>query len=83
MCRPEKGDAGEIFAALYMLFCGDILRKQENELMERFSVSLQDWFRLLKNGGSKEELTNTKPVKASVSLDMARPPKQVNHHQIL
>jgi len=25
-CNPSAGDEGEVFAALYMLFCGDILR---------------------------------------------------------
>ena len=28
LCLPDKGDAVEIFAALYMLFCGDVLRKE-------------------------------------------------------
>jgi hypothetical protein len=27
LCRPDKGNAGEVFAALYLLFCGDLLRK--------------------------------------------------------
>jgi hypothetical protein len=28
LCRPDKGNAGEVFAALYLLFCGDLLRKE-------------------------------------------------------
>lgn len=53
LCLPEKGDAGEIFAALYMLFCGDILRKEANTSLATFSVSLDEWFKLLKNGGRR------------------------------
>jgi hypothetical protein len=28
LCKPDKGDAGEVFAALYLLFCGDLIRKE-------------------------------------------------------
>jgi len=61
LCLPEKGDVGEIFAALYMLLCGDILRKEEdkkkekekgsNQISASFSVLIDDWFGLLKTGG--------------------------------
>jgi hypothetical protein len=27
VCVPNRGDVGEIGAALYLLFCGDFLRK--------------------------------------------------------
>ncbi|MEL7196588.1 MAG: hypothetical protein AAFO96_29460, partial [Bacteroidota bacterium] len=30
LCLAEKGDAGEIFAALYMLLCGDVLRREKD-----------------------------------------------------
>ena len=54
LCRPEKGDIGEIFSALYMLFCGDILRQKQDPKLQAFSVPLEDWFDLLKRGGSKK-----------------------------
>jgi hypothetical protein len=31
MCQPNKGDLGEIAVALYLLFCGDIIRKKMND----------------------------------------------------
>ena len=51
LCRPQKGDLGEVAAALYMLFCGDVLRSklspmnlQKKSLYKTFSVKLVDWF---------------------------------------
>ena len=59
--RPDKGNSGEILVALYMLWCGDILRKlinDENErnspgvhLYSQFSVSLDAWLKLMLSGG--------------------------------
>ena len=54
LCRPEKGDIGEIFSALYMLFCGDTLRQKQDPKLQVFSVPLEDWFVLLKRGGSEK-----------------------------
>ena len=54
LCRPEKGDIGEIFSALYMRFCGDILCQKQDPKLQAFSVPLEDWFDLLKQGGSKK-----------------------------
>ena len=54
LCRPEKGDVGEIFSALYMLFCGDVLRQKQDPKLQAFSVPLEDWFDLLKRGGSEK-----------------------------
>ena len=54
LCLPEKGDAGEILAALYALFCGDQLRKEESKSFHVFSVSFLKWFLLLKSGGKVE-----------------------------
>lgn len=51
LCLPEKGDAGEIFAALYMLLCGDILRRENDPTCASFAVSIDEWFHLLKSGG--------------------------------
>ena len=63
LCNPDKGNAGEVFAALYMLFCGDVLRKKncvsnERGLYSNFVVSLDDWFSLLMNGGKEQERKN-------------------------
>jgi hypothetical protein len=44
LCLPEKGDSGEIMAALYMLFCGDVLRYAADNSMRTFSVPLLDWY---------------------------------------
>jgi hypothetical protein len=53
-CRPSQGDTAEVFTALYLLFCGDVLRARKNtgnENYVHFSVSLQDWASTLVNGG--------------------------------
>ena len=63
MVHPEKGeDTGEIFVALYMLFCGDRLRKLLNvevkqqksgiQPYSQFSVSLDAWLQLMISGGN-------------------------------
>ena len=54
LCRPEKGDVREIFSALYMLFCGDVLRQKQDPKLQAFSIPLEDWFDLLKRGGSEK-----------------------------
>jgi hypothetical protein len=43
LCRPEKENAGEVFAALYLLFCGDLLRKEIDPSYRHFSVPLDRW----------------------------------------
>jgi hypothetical protein len=43
LCTPEKGDIGEIAAALYMLFCGDEIRKAKDPSLKTFSIPLQEW----------------------------------------
>jgi len=48
LCFPAKGDLGEIAVALYLLFCGDILRKEENGDDKSFwyhklSVDFSSW----------------------------------------
>jgi len=54
LCTPDKGDAGELFVALYMLGCADILRHDKDGNEGKLSVSLEDWFQLLKSGGQTE-----------------------------
>ena len=62
LVSPDKGDFGEVVVALYMLFCGDLLRKRINEdnvkkgneipLYSQFSVSLEAWLHLMLCGGN-------------------------------
>jgi hypothetical protein len=40
LCRPHKGNVGEVFVALYLLFCGDLLRKEIDPSYRHFSVPL-------------------------------------------
>ena len=61
--RPAKGDFGEVVVALYMLLCGDLLRKVRKKNLKkkkqleysRFSVSLDAWLELLLCGGRRSE----------------------------
>jgi hypothetical protein len=48
LCLPEKGNAGEIMVALYMLFCGDVLRRNVDNSMRTFSVPLSAWYSMMK-----------------------------------
>jgi hypothetical protein len=50
LCRPHQDDLGEIAAATYLLFCGDLLRKRiEDDYYQTFSVSLADFVRCVVN----------------------------------
>ena len=72
---PDKGDFEEVLVALYMLFCGDLLRKRINKQNEeqcsriqaysKFSVSLDDWLQLMISGG---RLANASDVNCAVSV---------------
>jgi len=68
VCRPSKGDIGEVACALYLLFCGDKIRYAIDKELKQFSVPLDIWISLLLN--PKQEVTdiaiNQRPV-ASVS----------------
>jgi len=74
LVSPDKGDVGEIVVALYLLFCGDLLRKGFNKLDEpkhmykRFSVPLDAWLRLLQNGGQDSSEVDTKDSKVAVGF---------------
>ena len=68
MVRPDKGNFGEVVVALYMLFCGDLLRKLINEKnmnkrgtkkqpYSQFSVALDSWLQLLLSGGKLPDAT--------------------------
>ena len=61
LSRPPKGDVGEVFAVLYMLFCADVLREQNNrKSITQLSVPLNEWFQLLKNGGKATDSSSQK-----------------------
>lgn len=49
LCLSVKGDSGEIMGALYMLFCGDVLRHAKDRTLRTFSVSLIDWYSKMEN----------------------------------
>ena len=73
---PEKGDFGEVVVALYMLFCGDLLRKCMNEdnefkgiqLYSQFSVSLDDWLEAILSGGKISSKHSDKERTVSVGF---------------
>ena len=67
LCRPSKGDLGEVFVALYMILCGDILRKQTDESLNTFSIPFDGWFNLLRSGG-KHTPTGKEACSASISF---------------
>ncbi|KAG7348726.1 hypothetical protein IV203_011323 [Nitzschia inconspicua] len=62
LCQPEKGDFGEVLAALYFLLCGDILRHRCDDDLKTFSVDLDLCFALLMNGGNTD-VTKTPDLK--------------------
>ncbi|KAG7339412.1 hypothetical protein IV203_025411 [Nitzschia inconspicua] len=62
LCQPEKGDFGEVLAALYFLLCGDILRHEHDNDLKTFSVDLDVCFALLMNGGNTD-VTKTPAAK--------------------
>jgi hypothetical protein len=51
LCRPNKGDLGEIAVALYFLFCADAIRCEQrvkkHDDYRTFGVSFQEWFKSL------------------------------------
>jgi hypothetical protein len=50
---PEKGDAGEVMVALYMLFCGDELRQELDWSMRTFQVPFSKFMeRMSEKSGS-------------------------------
>mmetsp|Transcript_59428 Transcript_59428/g.145433 ORF Transcript_59428/g.145433 Transcript_59428/m.145433 type:complete len:841 (-) Transcript_59428:573-3095(-) len=51
VCQPAKGDFGEVASALYLLFCGDELRKQKCAMYKEFAVDLSQWMELVQNQG--------------------------------
>jgi hypothetical protein len=78
LIRSDKGDFEDVVAALYMLFCGDVLRRRINERNEstgiqpysQFSVSLDAWLELMRLGGllSREPTNADEDCKVSVGF---------------
>ena len=57
LCRPEKGDVGEVAAAFYMLACGDELRFESAKNLSQLSVPLEMWIERL-HGNQSGSLAN-------------------------
>ena len=68
LCRPSKGDLGEVFVALYMILCGDILRKQKDKSLRTFSIALDRWLDLLRSGAKNVAKTPTRKEECSASI---------------
>jgi hypothetical protein len=74
-CRPKKGDLREIAVALYFLFCGDCIRRSQNDDYRTFSVPFQKWLDKLVLGSvepkaaesSEEEQNRSSIGKTTVS----------------
>lgn len=60
LCRPEKGDMGEVMVALYFLFCGDLLRAKNSKHYKTLEVQLGPWINLLITGGERCSCTAAK-----------------------
>jgi hypothetical protein len=72
MCRPNKGDLGEIAVALYLLFCGDIIRKETDAKYYTFGVPFSSWLDKLRDPSDDEIETNAE--------DTVEPhPKRLKH----
>jgi hypothetical protein len=57
LCKPNKGNVGEIFVALYLLLCGDTLRKGIDPTYRCFSVPLDSWVsNLMKSSTEKASI---------------------------
>ena len=79
LCLPAKGDVGEIAISLYLLFCGDVLRKKHNppessfqfspqKFYQKLSVDVGSWLDLVWNGGESAE-GETTPTQISSSSE--------------
>jgi len=59
-CCPQKKEVQKLLVALYLLFCGDSLRRQRDTDYMTFSAPLQEWIRLLLAGGKSQADTEQK-----------------------
>jgi len=56
ICSPHRNDI-ELFAcSLYLLFCGDLIRRETSSRLDHFSVPLLLWIRLLRDPTLKVRL---------------------------
>jgi hypothetical protein len=67
LCRPAKGDLGEVAASFYMLACGDELRYEQSRDLTQLSVPLEKWIAKLQQGKGKTSIV-TGEEKASVNF---------------
>ena len=67
LCLPEKGNVGEVFAALYVLLCADELRDLSGSLSATFAVDLFKWLDMVTNGGGSV-ITKESSRKATSSV---------------
>jgi hypothetical protein len=63
---PYQGDAGEVFAALYMLLCGDELRKVRDPCLRMFAIDLRLWLNSLVAGSKKRDHPDDLPENLGV-----------------
>ncbi|CAJ1955060.1 unnamed protein product [Cylindrotheca closterium] len=62
LCRPKKGDVGEVAAAFYMLACGDELRFEHSRDLTQLSVPRENWIaRMQQSKGAKLCKSTAKP----------------------
>ena len=68
ICRPPKGDVGEVVAACYLLLCGDVLRRMEDNDYKQFSVSLSKWVSFLLDPDKEKEFDEDLLPGATISF---------------
>ena len=73
LCQQPRGDIGEVFVALYMLFCGDEFRIKADpkRSYQQFSVSLTRWMERLnaeKKKDSDDSAQSESTVEPTVSF---------------
>mmetsp|Transcript_4328 Transcript_4328/g.10137 ORF Transcript_4328/g.10137 Transcript_4328/m.10137 type:complete len:640 (-) Transcript_4328:240-2159(-) len=69
LCRPGKGDVGEVAAAFYMLACADALRWKLKQDLTQLSVPLEEWIaRLQSKGDTKSVISVREPARAQVNF---------------
>jgi hypothetical protein len=84
LCMPEKGNAGEVMVALYMLFCGDVLRFELDKTLRTFSVPLSGWYSIMRKGIGNEDDTsdNVKTTEDDTIKEVTNPLYYINKDDI-
>jgi hypothetical protein len=70
-CFPSQGAAAEVFTALYLLFCGDLLRARSSEpgkIFVKFSVLLRDWVGTLVSGRDPPMVSNEPSARPEINF---------------